>query len=82
MWDALVGFFKGSSMVCGGGGVGEGKESSCEMQPISISMLYYNPQVDPKLGCLKAKDTARVCPLDIQYLITRIWIITKSTKPY
>ena len=25
MWDALVGFFLGSRMVCGGGGVEEGR---------------------------------------------------------
>ena len=55
-------FFLGSSMVCGGGRVGEGKGKALVRCSLFPSMLYYNPQVDLKLGCLKAKDSAHVCP--------------------
>ena len=49
-------------MVWGGEGVGEGEGKALVRYSLCPSMLYYNPQVDPKLGCLIAKDTACVCP--------------------
>ena len=49
-------------MVCGGGRVGEGKGKALVRCSLFPSMLYYNSQVDLKLGCLKAKDSAHVCP--------------------